>query len=185
MRRYVVIAIEKNGRTLRRNDNDGLSSENAMPFSKRNLLQLHWQPESVYKCTFFCVLSLKYTRPLVFSENNIIRKQLHVHNINVCSALTVCFILFSLFAIFNCCLSAFFLIKKDPLDPLSETTVETTVALWSENWWKCLINQSRLLQLHSCTDSNLSHVDAGLDLLCLSCATLPFNQWLGFFSPFF
>lgn len=41
MRRYVVIAIEKNGRTLRSNDNDGLSSENAMSFSNTNMLQLH------------------------------------------------------------------------------------------------------------------------------------------------
>lgn len=34
MRRYVVIAIEKNGRTLCSNDNDGLISENVMSFSK-------------------------------------------------------------------------------------------------------------------------------------------------------
>lgn len=64
MRRYVVIAIEKNGRTLRSNDNDGLSSENVMSFSKYK------------RATITLIAGIREKgkpRLAVFSENNTIK----------------------------------------------------------------------------------------------------------------
>ncbi len=69
MRRYAVIAIEKNGRTLCSSDNDGLSSENVMSFSKYKRATI----TLTAGISFFFVLHLRKHIVVVFAENNSIK----------------------------------------------------------------------------------------------------------------